>query len=188
MGVVTEKPVKIIRGIKTIYWKDSEQDRGGIDINLKNGAWFVGYYYKGFGYEPLRVSSKLEDLFKSIRIDTDECKLTKGKWFVRDDGCGIKIFEHKEDEAEIAEELIGPKVTKSIPEATLEYYRKNKILKIPFDNDEIRIFIKNENLEYIRNNKKIVKVFPLNKEIHFYGIKPEISRFIVTPKGIYPLT
>jgi len=187
MGVVTEKPVKIIRGIKTIYWKDSEQDRGGIEVYLKNGMWFVGYYYKGFGYI---FHGKFPR--ESISVDTNECILTEGKWFVRDEvrdkETVFKIFTYEESKAEKPEELIGPKVTKSIPEATLEYYRKDKILKIPFDNDEIRIFIENENLEYIRNNRKIVKVFPLNKEIHFYGIKPEISRFIVTPKGIYPLT
>jgi hypothetical protein len=38
MGVVTEKSVKIIRGIKTIYWKDSEQDRGGIEVYLKTAC------------------------------------------------------------------------------------------------------------------------------------------------------
>jgi hypothetical protein len=54
-------------------------------------------------------------------------------------------------------------------------------------NDEIRINIENENLEYIRNNKKIIKAFQLNKEIHFYGIKSEIRRFIVTPRGACPL-
>ncbi|MEM1546775.1 MAG: hypothetical protein QXP91_09965 [Candidatus Methanomethylicia archaeon] len=180
MGVVTEKPVKIIRGIKTIYSKDSEQDRGNIEINLKNGAFFIGYYYKGFGYV---FHGKFPR--KATRVETDECKLTKGKWIIEDNGCGIKVFEHEENEAEKPGELIEPKVTKSIPEATLEYYRKDKILKIPFDNDEIIINIENEYLEYIRNNKKIVKFFPLKNEIHFYGIKPEIKRFIVTSEGAH---
>jgi hypothetical protein len=88
-----------------------------------------------------------------------------------------KIKKNKE------ESVIKPEIIKSIPEIDLEYYKENDILKIPILKDEIRINVENENLEYIRNNKKIIKVFPLNKELHFYGIKPEIRRYIVTPWG-----
>ncbi|MEM2178750.1 MAG: hypothetical protein QW272_08045, partial [Candidatus Methanomethylicaceae archaeon] len=105
-------------------------------------------------------------------------------WLVKDYGTEFKIITHPINEIENAEELIETKLTKSIPKinVTLEYYEKNKILKIPFFNDEIRINIENENLEYIRNNKKIIKAYPLIKEIHFYGIEPKVRKGKVTFK------
>ena len=39
----------------------------------------------------------------------------------------------------------------------LEFYKKRKILKVSFFKDEVRMNIENENLEFIRNNKNIVK-------------------------------
>jgi hypothetical protein len=176
----TIKPIKITRGIGVTYIR-YKQYKGIVDVSLENGEWGISYDDGFFAYNLWSASENF------ICINTDRHKPTDKKWLIEDYDYEVKVFENEESKAEKPEELMEPKVTKSIPEATLEYYRKDKILKIPFDNDEIRIFIKNENLEYIRNNKKIVKVFPLNKEIHFYGIKPEIRRFIVTPRGAWPI-
>ncbi|MEM2178921.1 MAG: hypothetical protein QXO29_07870 [Nitrososphaerota archaeon] len=179
MGHVDYKTVKIIPGIKTWYSKDSKLEKGDFCLYFKNGSrWDVDYEFKDFTYFPPNAI-----LAQAVSIFQDDSKLTEGRWKIEDSGCDFKIISHSIKEIEKAEELIGSKVTKSIPEATLEYYRKDKILKIPFYNDEIRIFIKNGNLEYIRNDKKIIKVIPSSKEIHLYGIKPRIRRYLVTPKG-----
>jgi len=81
--------------------------------------WFVGYYYKGFGYI---FHGKFPR--ESISVDTNECVLTEGKWFVRDEvrdkETVFKIFTYEESKSEEPEELVEPKVTKSVPEATLE--------------------------------------------------------------------
>ncbi|MEM3393428.1 MAG: hypothetical protein QXY79_00040 [Candidatus Methanomethylicia archaeon] len=179
MGHVDYKTVKIIPGIRTEYSKDSKLKKGSFYIHLKDGSrWSICYEFKTFVYFPPKAM-----LAQFMDIHRDDLKLTEGRWEIEDSGCDFKIISHSIKEIEKAEELIGSKVTKSIPEATLEYYRKDKILKIPFYNDEIRIFIKNGNLEYIRNDKKIIKVIPLNKEVHLYGIEPRIRRYLVTPKG-----
>ncbi len=181
-GDFIQKLVRLgIRGAIIVYKRDWRSEIGNLHIYFKDSLWKIGYEFKNFTYFPpgYRFS-------RVLKIHSDYYfALSKGNWEIRDHGCDFKVFTHEENEAEIAEELIEQKVTKSIkkPDVTLEYYRKSKILKIPFFNDEIRIFIENESLEYIRNNKKIIKIFPLSKEIHFYGIKPEVWKYIVTSKG-----
>jgi len=179
-GDFIQKLIRLgIRGAIVVYRKNWKSEIGNLNIYFKDSLWKIGYEFESLSYFPPGYR-----LSRVLKIYSDYYFVSsKGKWEIRDHGCDFKVFTH--EESEVAEELIGEKVTKSItkPDVTLEYYKRDKILKIPFFNDEIRIFIKNENLEYIRNNKKIVKVFPLNKEIHFYGIKPEVWRYIVTPKG-----
>jgi len=138
----TIKPIKITREIPINYIR-YKQHGGIIEIYLENGEWGINYEDKFFAYNLWSASENF------ILINTDGYKPTDKKWLIEDYGYEVKVFENEESKAEKPEELIGPKVTKSIPETTLEYYRKDKILKIPFDNDEIRIFIENENLEYI---------------------------------------
>lgn len=175
MGHVDYKTVRIIPGIRTEYSKDSKLEKGDFTVYLKDSSmWSVNYEFKYFAYYP--------GSFKVVHINSDNSDLTEGHWEIEDRSCGFIIINHSLKEVEKAEKMIGPKVTKSIPEATLEYYRKDKILKIPFYNDEIRIFIKNGNLEYIRNDKKIIKVIPSSKEIHLYGIKPKIRRYVYIPE------
>jgi hypothetical protein len=178
-----------IPGIAIVNERDWRAENGNLRIYFEDGDWKIDYeflperifryrlaYYltgepiKGINIE-LQLSSFEKDE-KTGKYYTKEVNV----WRVIDYGnYGSKVFTHNENETEIAEELLEPKITKSItnPNITLEYYKNNKILKLPYFNDEIRINIENENLEYIRNNKKIIKVYPLNKEIHFYGIKPE---------------
>jgi len=190
-------PIRLIPKIKIEYSIDYKQERGYLYIDLKKGEWSIGYEFKTLSYLLRGPGHKSIDINLNI---SDEAQRTiwardekTGKryakeipdWLIRDYGTEVKVITHPIEEIEIAEELLEPKVTNSIPKlnVTLEYYDKNKILKVPFDNDEIRINIENENLEYIRNNKKIIKVFPLNKEIHFYGIEPKVRRYIVTSEG-----
>ncbi|MEM2784357.1 MAG: hypothetical protein QXF09_05995 [Nitrososphaerota archaeon] len=182
--------IKLIPKIKIEHSIDYKQERGYLNIYLKNGWWSIGYEFKTLGYlfsrGPFRsLDINLDITDEAQRIIWEEDKET-GKfykkeipdWLVKDYGTEFKIITHPINEIENAEELIETKLTKSIPKinVTLEYYEKNKILKIPFFNDEIRINIENENLEYIRNNKKIIKAFPLIKEIHFYGIEPKVRK------------
>ncbi|MEM3407796.1 MAG: hypothetical protein QXL51_02640 [Candidatus Aenigmatarchaeota archaeon] len=163
------------RMAEVFYERDWKSEIGGIGIRLKNGWWSIGFEekkgFEGFGY---LISSKdpSDQSIRNISIDTEHSEITKGKWLIRDYGCDFKILEREENEAEKIEELIEPKVTKSItqPDAIVEYYKRDKILRIPYLNEEVRLSIKNENLEYIRKNRKILKVSPLNKEIHLYGI------------------
>ncbi|MEM2260752.1 MAG: hypothetical protein QXY65_06770 [Candidatus Methanomethylicaceae archaeon] len=190
--------IRLIPKIKIEHSIDYKQERGYLYIYLKNGWWSIGYefkdltYFLGLGRRTLDI--ELDITSEALRIIWEEDKET-GKfykkeipdWFIRDHGTEFKVITHPIEEIENAEELIEPKLTKSTKtikriNVTLEYYEKNKILKIPFFNDEIRINIENENLEYIRNNKKIIKVFPLNKEIHFYGIKPKVWRYAYIPE------
>jgi hypothetical protein len=190
-------PIRLIPKIKIEYSIDYKQERGYLYIDLKKGEWSIGYEFKTLSYLLRGPGHKSIDINLNI---SDEAQRTiwardekTGKryakeipdWLIRDYGTEVKVITHPIEEIEIAEELLEPKVTNSIPKlnVALEYYDKNKILKVPFDNDEIRINIENENLEYIRNNKKIIKVFPLNKEIHFYGIEPKVRRYIVTSEG-----
>ncbi|MEM2928586.1 MAG: hypothetical protein QXP60_06460, partial [Nitrososphaerota archaeon] len=163
--------IRLIPKIKIEHSIDYKQERGYLNIYLKNGWWSIGYefkdltYFLGLGGRTLDI--ELDITSEALRIIWEEDKET-GKfykkeipdWLVKDYGTEFKIITHPINEIENAEELIETKLTKSIPKinVTLEYYEKNKILKIPFFNDEIRINIENENLEYIRNNKKIIKV------------------------------
>ncbi|MEM2494864.1 MAG: hypothetical protein QXQ27_05995 [Nitrososphaerota archaeon] len=182
-------PIKLIPGIKIEHSIAYKQERGYLNIHLKNGWWSIGYEFKTLGYL-LKGSQGWLDINLDI---TDEAQRIiwaidekTGKryakeipdWLIGDVETDFKVITHPIEEIENAEELIEPKLTKSIKRlnVTLEYYEKNKILKIPFFNDEIRINIENENLEYIRNNKKIIKVFSLIKEIHFYGIEPKVRK------------
>ncbi|MEM2927740.1 MAG: hypothetical protein QXP60_02045 [Nitrososphaerota archaeon] len=182
--------IRLIPKIEIKYSIDYKQERGYLYVYLKKGRWSIGYEFKTLTYRlkgsPRWLDINLDITDEAQRIIWEEDKET-GKfyakeipdWLVKDYGTEFKIITHPIEEIENAEELIEPKSTKTIKRLniTLEYYEKNKILKIPFDNDEIRIFIENENLEYIRNNKKIIKVFPLNKEAHFYGIEPKVIRY-----------
>jgi hypothetical protein len=189
-------PIRLIPKIKIEYSIDYKQERGYLYIRLKKGRWSIGYEFKTLSY----LLGGLRGLDINLDI-TDEALRTiwaidekTGKryakevvdWLVGDTEAGFNIIAHDESEIEIAEELLEPKATKLIKKIniTLEYYDKNKILKIPFFKDEIRIFIENENLEYIRNNKKIIKAYPLNKEIHFYGIKPMIRKGKITYENL----
>jgi hypothetical protein len=191
-------PIRLIPKIKIEYSIDYKQERGYLYIGLKKGRWSIGYEFKTLSYLPYDPG------YKSIRINLDisnEAQRTiwardekTGEfyakeipdWLINDIEAEFNVITHPIEEIEDAEELIEPKATRSIKKlnVTLEYYDKNKILKIPFFNDEIRINIENENLEYIRNNKKIIKVFPLNKQIHFYGIKPMIIKSKIIYKNL----
>jgi hypothetical protein len=196
MGYVSIRKIKFIPGIKIEHVKDSKHERGDINIELKNSFWSIGFYYKGLTYSPLikeggkHLNINLDITEESLKIIYEKDKKTgkfyvkeKPEWLINDYGTEFKIITHPIDEIEEAEELLEPKLIKNTPETILEYYDKSKILKIPYFNDEIRINIENENLEYIRKNKKIIKVFPLNKEIHFYGIEPRVRKYIVTSQG-----
>ena len=192
-----EIPIRLIPKIKIEYSRDYKQERGYLYIDLKKGSWSIGYEFKTLSYLPYGSGYKCIDINLDISDESQRTIYKKDEktgeysieevvdWLVDDIGVELNIVIHPIEEIENAEKLIEPKATKLVPKLniTLEYYDKNKILKVPFDNDEIRIFVENENLEYTRNNKKIVKVFPLNKEIHFYGIKPTIRKYISTSKG-----
>jgi len=195
--MTTITPIRLIPKIKIEYSIDYKEERGYLYIRLKNGRWSIGYEFKtlsyflgGPGHKCIDINLDISNESQRIIWARDE---KTGKfyekeipdWLINDYGTEFKIITHPIDEIEEAEELLEPKATKLVPKLniTLEYYDKNKILKIPFFKDEIRINIENENLEYIRNNKKIIKVFPLNKEIHFYGIEPRVRKYIVTSQG-----
>ncbi|MEM2927971.1 MAG: hypothetical protein QXP60_03270 [Nitrososphaerota archaeon] len=201
MGYVSISKIKFIPEIKIEFSKDHKHKRGSLSIHLKNGSWSISYEAKDFTYFPPDIGDGASRWI-SIYLDiTDESLRTifaidekTGEryikeipdWLIRDYGTEFKIITHPKEEIENAEELIEPKLIKRVFPSyikELEFYRNNKILKIPFFKDEIRINIENENLEYIRNDKKIIKAFPLNKEIHFYGIEPKVIRYIVTPEG-----
>ncbi|MEM2178916.1 MAG: hypothetical protein QW272_08875 [Candidatus Methanomethylicaceae archaeon] len=196
MGYVKTRKVHLIPEIEINYSKDHKEKRGSIEILLKNGFWSLNYVFKnltyflgGSGIRNLDINLDITN--EALRI-IDEKDEKTGKhyvkevpdWLIRDYGTDFKVITHSINEIENAEELLEPKLIKRIvPGLFLEFYRKDKILKIPFFKDEIRINIENENLEYIRNNKKLIKAIPLNKEIHFYGIEPKVLRYIVTPEG-----
>ncbi|MEM2525887.1 MAG: hypothetical protein QXI49_06855 [Candidatus Methanomethylicaceae archaeon] len=187
--------IRLIPKIKIEHSIDYKQERGYLYVYLKKGRWSIGYEFKTLTYRlrgslrTLYINPDISDEAQRIiwAIDEKTGKYYKKEipdWLIDDVEADFKVITHSIEEIENAEELLEPKLTKSIPKinVTLEYYEKNKILKIPFFNDEIRINIENENLEYIRNNKKIIKVFPLNKEIHFYGIEPKVRKGKVTFK------
>ncbi len=191
------KYLKLIPNIEILYERDYDEERGDLLIFLKNGSWSIDYNFKTLAYyrgissiniylditdEPLKTFWKKDEATGKRVVDRVV------EWLIDNYGTEFNIVTHNESEAEIAEELSGKKLTKQIykPKLILEYYENNKIFKSPFFNDEIRIYIENENLEYIRNNKKIIKAFPLNKEIHFYGIKPTIRKYITIFEGGKP--
>jgi len=191
-----EIPIRLIPKIKIEYSRDYKQERGYLYIGLKKGSWSIGYEFKTLSYLPYGSGYKCIDINLDISDESQRTIWAKdektGKsyekeipdWLIEDIEAEFNVITHPIEEIENAEKLIEPKATKLVPKLniTLEYYDKNKILKVPFDNDEIRIFVENENLEYIRNNKKIIKAFPLNKEIHFYGIEPKVIKSKVTYK------
>jgi len=180
-GDTIEKLIRLgTRRVEVIYERDWKAEIGGLNMILKNGSWSVGFEErKGFGYPISPTINPSDPSIRNISIDTEYSELSKGKWLIRDYGCDFKIFEYEENEAEIAKELIEPKVTKTISksDAIIEYYKKDKILRVLYFNGEIRVLTKNEDLEYIRKNRKILKIFPLKKEIHLYGIKPEVMKY-----------
>jgi len=199
-GETIEKVIRMgIQEAIIVYKRDYKSDIGNLNIYLENGDWIIGYEVRKLSYYPAEVVEGHIDIClditdesqKIIKWEKDEKTgeysiKEKADWLIKDwEGCGFKVITHSINEAEIAEELIGQKITRSItkPNVTLEYYKNSKILKSPFHEDEIRLNVENENLEYIRNNKKIIKVFPLNKEIHFYGIEPRVRKYIVTSQG-----
>jgi hypothetical protein len=188
--------IRLIPKIKIEYSRDYKQERGYLYIGLKKGSWSIGYEFKTLSYLPYGSGYKCIDINLDISDESQRTIWAKdektGKsyekeipdWLIEDIEAEFNVITHPIEEIENAEKLIEPKATKLVPKLniTLEYYDKNKILKVPFDNDEIRINVENENLEYIRNNKKIIKAFPLNKEIHFYGIEPKVIKSKVTYK------
>jgi hypothetical protein len=191
-----EIPIRLIPKIKIEYSRDYKQERGYLYIGLKKGSWSIGYEFKTLSYLPYDSGYKCIDINLDISDESQRTIWAKdektGKsyekeipdWLIEDIEAEFNVITHPIEEIENAEKLIEPKATKLVPKLniTLEYYDKNKILKVPFDNDEIRINVENENLEYIRNNKKIIKAYPLNKEIHFYGIEPKVIKSKVTYK------
>jgi len=203
-GDTIEKLIRMgIRNVAVIYSRDYRSEIGNLSIEFLQGresyseisSWEIYYEFKLLDYT-LHLAKHIEIC---LDITNRSQKIVWGKdektgkfyeerivdWLIKDHATDFKIITHPIEEAEIAEELNEPKTIKNItqPNVTLEYYEKSKIFKSPFFGDEIRIHIKNENLEYIRNNKKIIKAYPLNKEIHFYGIKPEIWKYAVTREG-----
>jgi len=177
-----------IPGIAIVNERDWRAENGNLRIYFEDGDWEICYEFLPKRILRYSLAYYLTGTLKSVDIELELSIFEKdektGKYYKKDvniwrvidyGNYGSKVFTHNENEAEIAEELLEPKITKSItnPNITLEYYKNSKILKLPYFNDEIRINVENENLEYIRNNKKIIKAFPLNKEIHFYGIEPE---------------
>ncbi|MEM2494920.1 MAG: hypothetical protein QXQ27_06290 [Nitrososphaerota archaeon] len=195
MGYVSINKIKFIPEIEIEFLKDHKHKRGSLSIHLKNGFWSISYEVKGFTYFPPDIgngSSRWISISLDITEEYSKAIFAKDEktgeyyikeipdWLIRDYGTEFKIITHSVNEIENAEELIEPKLIKRVFPSyikELEFYRNNKILKIPFFKDEIRINIENENLEYIRNNKKLIKAFPLNKEIHFYGIEPKVIRY-----------
>ena len=183
-------PIRLIPKIKIEYSIDYKQEKGYLYIWLKKGRWSIGYEFKtlsyflgGPGHKCIDINLDISNESQRIIWARDEKTGERYEkeipdWLIEDIEAEFKVITHPIEEIENTEELLEPKATKLVPKLniTLEYYEKNKILKIPFFNDEIRINIENENLEYIRENKKIIKVFPLNKEIHFYGIEPKLIK------------
>ncbi|MEM1575526.1 MAG: hypothetical protein QXF09_06510 [Nitrososphaerota archaeon] len=201
-----EEPLIILPKVKISYEKSYKHKKGRIHILQRENysSWTISYEVKDFSYSPPDIGDgalRWIDLFSEGSMHS--IIEAKGNWLIRDYGTDFKVITHPIEEAEIAEKLSGRKIVKQIknPKAKIEYYEEIKILKVPFwkqeikidtiaedakykyidmkyirKKDEIRINIENENLEYIRDNKKIIKVFPLNKEIHFYGIKPTIIK------------
>ena len=186
-----ERAVKMeIPGVFLLYSRDYRRDIGNLYVHFEDGYWLIWYQYRFLSYSLAEAMGDIDiclditdESQKIIKWEKDEKTgeysiKEKADWLIKDwEGCGFKVITHSINEAENAEELLEPKSSKFIfrPKVKLEYYDKNKILKIPFFKDEIRINIENENLEYIRENKKIIKAYPLNKEIHFYGIEPVIK-------------
>jgi len=169
-----EEPLILLPKVKITYFKRHEDKKGTIRIMQKvsYSSWEINYELRCFSYSsPLKLIIFFPEGTMHSIIEA------KGGWLIKDHGTGFKIITHPIEEAENAEKLIGTKIVKQIekPKLKIEYYEKDKILKIPFFKSKIRINVENENLEYIRNNKKIIKAYPLNKEIHFYGIEPKIK-------------
>ena len=160
-----------------VYERDWRSEIGGIRVYLEKGDWKIGHGSESFYYslarEPLRsIDINVKRTFWEKDEKTGKYSIEKMVyWSIEDYGCEFKIITHPIDEIEIAEELIEPKSTQSItkPEVKLEYYEKNKILKIPFFIDELRLNVKNGYLEFIRNNRKIIEILPFKKELHYYG-------------------
>jgi hypothetical protein len=174
-----EEPLILLPKVKITYFKRHEDKKGDIRITQEenHSSWKIDYELRCFLYS-LQIK---KSIFRSIYLFSEGSMHSiieaKGGWLIKDHGTGFKIITHPIEEAENAEKLIGTKIVKQIekPKLKIEYYEKDKILKIPFFKSKIRINVENENLEYIRNNKKIIKAYPLNKEIHFYGIEPKIK-------------
>ena len=172
--IESEKPLILLPKVKITYFKRHEDKKGTIRIMQEGSysSWEINYELRCFSYSP---PLKLIIFFPEGTMHS--IIEAKGGWLIRDYGTEFKIITHHIEEAENAEKLIGAKIVKQIqkPKLKIEYYKESKILKIPFFKSKIRINIENENLEYIRKNKKIIKVHPLNKEIHFYGIEPKVK-------------
>ncbi|MEM3407399.1 MAG: hypothetical protein QXY18_02155 [Nitrososphaerota archaeon] len=201
--VEDEETLILLPDVRITYRK-REHEKGSIHIWQKNSLLTIDYELNDFSYFPPDIGDGASRWI-GIHSEGSMTSITeaKGGWLIRDYGAEFKIFTHSIEEAENAEKLSGRKIIKQIqkPRAKIEYYEESKILKVPFwkreikidtiaedtkykyidtkyirSKDEIRINVENGNLEYIRKNKKIIKFFPLNKEIHFYGIKPTIIK------------
>ena len=165
-----------------VYIRDhnSTLDLGDLKIYFEKGEWRIGYEFRLLSYHSvegrfidicLDITNESQKIVESKRDEKTGKYIHKyAEWLVEDEHSGFKVIIHPIDEAEIAEELIGQKITRSItkPNVTLEYYKNSKILKSPFHEDEIRLNIKNGCLGLIRNNRKIIEIFPLKKELHYY--------------------
>jgi hypothetical protein len=177
-----EKLVMKIPEAILVYVRDynSTLDLGDLKIYFEKEEWIIGYEFRFLSYHSaegrfidicLDITNESQKVIES-RIDekTGKCIEEIADWLIKDEHSGFKVITHSINEAEIAEELIGPKIKRSItkPSVTLEYYKKDKILKLPFHNDEIRLNINNGYLGLIRNNRKIIEIFPLKKELHYY--------------------
>jgi hypothetical protein len=184
-GETIEKVIRIgIQEAIIVYKRDYKSDIGNLNIYLENGDWIIGYEVRKLSYYPAEVVEGHIDIClditdesqKVIKWEKDEKTgeyyvKEKADWLIKDwGGCGFKVITHSINETEIAEELIGPKIKRSItkPNVTLEYYKNSKILKLPFHDDEIRLNINNGYLGLIRNDRKIIEIFPLKKELHYY--------------------
>ncbi|MEM3407630.1 MAG: hypothetical protein QXM07_08390, partial [Nitrososphaerota archaeon] len=166
MGYVSISKIKFIPEIKIEFSKDHKHKRGSLSIHLKNGFWSISYEAKDFTYFPPDIDGALRWIDINLDITDKSLKVIWARdektgeyyekeipeWLIRDYGTEFNIVTHKINEIEEAEELLEPKLIKRVFPSyikELEFYRKNKILKIPFYKDEIRINIENENLEYI---------------------------------------
>jgi len=159
-----------------VYKRDWRSEIGYLYIYLKKGNWKIWYGSESFSYNLAgwkwrNIGIDVKRTFREKDEKTGEYKERTIEWLVADESFGSKVITHSINEAENAEELIEPKSTQSItkPEVKLEYYEKNKILKIPFFIDELRLNVKNGYLEFIRNNRKIIEILPFKKEMHYYG-------------------